>query len=264
MAGAFLYNNLVMSAVSVTAPNAVAGAGVSNLLDPQPRRRMRALLDPAILVDLGSVVAIDCVAIISTNATDIAVYSVKLSTVDPTGAAGDAWDTGAVSADTGSDANGNIVVVRSAGPAFGRYLLVQLQDGTLTDIDVGFLAVGALWRMTRAQAYGFREGRLVLDQRERNPLTGAEFPVPALRNPRFTAFAVQHTTDAEWRAQGRAMLDRLGGVGDALWIPDTGLSQAELNRRAIWGAAAQPGDDFGAERANFVGWSQAWRLIERG
>jgi hypothetical protein len=264
MAGAFLSQNLVTSAVSVSATTAEASAGVSNLLDPQPRLRMRCLVGAAILVDFGGQRSVDCVAAISTNATAAALVRVRLSTTDPTGAAGDAWDSGTIPADTRVEANGNIVVVRTAGAVAGRYLLIEILDGSRAYIDVGHLAVGALWRLSRAQSYGFREGRLMLDQRERNAFTGAEFPVAALFNPRFTVFAVQNLGRTEIEAQHRDMLRLLGAVGDALWIPEVTLSQSELNRRAIWGAAAQPGDDAAAERVNFIGWSRAWRLIERG
>jgi hypothetical protein len=271
MAGAFLYDNLVAGAASVAVNGTLGGLSeatpASNLLDPQPRLRVRAFLFPAwvqVLVDFGASRSMDCVAFISSNATASATARVRLSTADPTGLAGDAWDTGSLPGDTAADANGNIVVVRAAGLATGRYLLADIIDGTIDFMDLGLLVAGPLWRLSRAQSYGLREGRIILDQRDRNPFTGAEFPVPALFNPRFAAFAVQNMRGSEIVGDQRAMVRKLGAVRDALWIPDTGLSRFEMNRRAIWGAAAQPGDDVGAERVNFPGWSQAWRLIERG
>jgi hypothetical protein len=33
-----------------------------------------------------------------------------------------------------------------------------------------------LWRLQRGTAYGIREGRVMLDRRDRNPHTAAEFP----------------------------------------------------------------------------------------
>lgn len=265
MAGAFLVDNLVTSAVSVAAPGAVETAGVSCLLDPQPRLRMRCMgANAQVLVDFGGARAVDCVAFISTNVTGGAAYRVRLSTTDATGVAGDAWDTGVVAASTDAEAGGNVVVVRTSGTASGRYLLVDLADGALPYIDIGVLAAGALWRLTRAQSYGYREGRVILDRRERNEITGAEFPVPALLNPRFAAFQVALLGRGEIENEQRQMLRQLGAVRDALWIPEIALSQAELNRRSIWGAAAQPGEDAGPQRPVFQGWTRAWRLVERG
>jgi hypothetical protein len=273
MPGAFLFNNLVPGAASVVVnPDPLGGLSaatpVSNLLDPQPRLRVRTILSPAfmrVLVDFGRARSLDCVAAISSTAGSTATVRVRLSMSDPTGIAGEIWDTGlAGAADTGPDANGNIVVVRAGGVVSGQYLLVDIVDGTQDLFDLGLLVAGELWRLSRAQSYGFREGRLMLDQRERNAFTGAEFPVPALFNPRFAAFAVQNLGSTEIRTQQRTMLRLLGAVQDALWIPDLSLSRFEMNRRAIWGAAAQPGDDAGPERVKFIGWLQAWRLVERG
>lgn len=264
MAGAFLYDNLLLSAASVQAPAAIASAPVGNLLDPQPRIRMRCVgVSAGVLIDLGGTRSVDCVAFISTTVGASAIVRVRVSTTDITGAAGDAWDSGILAASTGEEANGNVVVVRSAGTVSGRYVLAELADGALTTVDVGCVAVGALWRMTRAQAYGYSEGRVIADARDVNPLTRAEFPAPALMNPRFSAFqvAVMPSADAN---TGREMRRRLGGVGDALWIPDLGLTQAEMNNRSIWGGVYAPGADAAHVRPVFPGWTAAWRLIERG
>jgi hypothetical protein len=57
-------------------------------------------------------------------------------------------------------------------------------------MDIGLLVAGQLWRLQRGTAYGIREGRVMLDRRDRNPYTGAEFPVPAIVNPRMAAFTL--------------------------------------------------------------------------
>jgi hypothetical protein len=88
--------------------------------------------------------------------------------------------------------------------------------------------------------------------------------VPALLNPRFTAFQVQVMPRADAEGPAREMRRRLGAVRDGLWIPDLSLSQAERNKRSIWGAAFQPGADAAHVRPAFPGWTQSWRLIERG
>lgn len=40
-------------------------------------------------------------------------------------------------------------------------------------------------------------------------------------------------TRTEATGVARSMLDALGGAGDVLWVPETSLSQSELNRRCI-------------------------------
>ena len=98
---------------------------------------------------------------------------------------------------------------------------------------------------------------------DRNPLTGAEFPVPALANPRITRFTLPLLTNAEIRAQHRAMVAALGAAGDALWIPDTGLTLGELNVRCVWGGIAASGDEAVAVRDHPAANSRSFRIVER-
>ena len=176
--------------------------------------------------------------------------------------AGIAHDTGAVAASTGDEANGNVVLLRS-GAATARYLLVDVADASLPAIDIGILAAGPLWRLARGMAYGVREGRVVLDQRDRNPLTGAEFVVPALANPRFAGFTLPALSRAEATDAHRDLVRRLGAARDALWIPETGDARAEMNRRVIWGAVNQPGEEAAAARGSFPLLNRAFRIVER-
>ena len=112
-------------------------------------------------------------------------------------------------------------------------------------------------------AYGVTEGRLMLDRRVRNLLTGAEFQVPALAKPRITRFTLPLLTNSEIRAQHRAIVAAPGAAGDALWIPDTGLALSELNVRCLWGAVAASGDEAVAARAHLATNSRGFRIVER-
>jgi hypothetical protein len=173
-----------------------------------------------------------------------------------------AHDSGVLAAATDGAFQGNVVLLR-ASAATGRWLLVDVAAPGAALIDIGRLVAGPLWRVSRAVAYGVQEGRETLDRRDRNPLTGAEFPVPALANPRVARFTLPLLTAAEIRTQHRALLAALGGAGEALWIPETGLSLAELNARSIWGAVAAPGEEALAIRDSPAGTSRSFRITER-
>jgi hypothetical protein len=173
-----------------------------------------------------------------------------------------AHDSGILLAHTGYEANGNVVLIRS-GAATARYLLLDVADASLATIDIGLLVAGPLWRLARGMAYGVREGRLILDQRDRNPLTGAKFVVPALANPRFAAFTLPALSRAEATEAHRNLVRRLGAARDALWIPETGDTRAETNHHAIWGAVNQPGQDTAATRGSFPLLNRAFRIVER-
>jgi hypothetical protein len=167
-----------------------------------------------------------------------------------------------IKAEAQDESQGNIVLVLPA-PVTARYLRIDLTDGAAAFVDIGLLVAGQLWRLQRGTAYGIREGRVMLDRRDRNPYTGAEFPVPAIINPRFAAFTLPALSLTEARNQHRDLLRRLGAAGDALWITELGDTLAERNRCAIWGAVNAPGEEASASRDNFPFTARAVRMVER-
>jgi len=267
MAGAILYANLVTLGVGLNVFSAVEGSA-SCLLDPQPSNRARWAGGAAtVLIDFGGPRPIDGVAALSTTLGvwgSLSVVRLRLSTVDATGEAGDAWDTGTVPTETNTDNLGNLVLVRAAGPVTARYLLLQVIDGSAPLIDIGLVVAGALWRMSQAPSYGYAEGRMALDTRATNGFTGAQFPVPARLNPRAMLWKNDMLSRAEGTGALRALTARVGAARDVLWVPDTGLSQAELNARSLWGPVGKPGDLMGAVRTAFPGWTRNWDMVERG
>ena len=80
----------------------------------------------------------------------------------------------------------------------------------------------------------------MLDRRNRNPYTSAEFHVPAMVNPRMAAFTLPALSTIEARNEHRDMLRRLGAGRDMLWIAELSESMAARNHRAIWGGAERP------------------------
>jgi hypothetical protein len=171
-------------------------------------------------------------------------------------------DTGTIAAEAEAANQGNVIMTLPA-PAVGRILRIDIENPTATFTDIGVLAAGQLWRVLRGTAYGIREGRVMLDRRDRNPFTGAEFPVPAIANPRLAAFTLPSLSVAEARGQHRVLLAALGAAGDALWIAELNDTMAERNRRAIWGAVNAPGEDAAISRDNLPLSSRAFRIQER-
>jgi hypothetical protein len=171
-------------------------------------------------------------------------------------------DTGTIAAEA-EDANQGNVILTLPAPALGRYLRIDITNPTAAFTDIGVLAAGGLWRLLRGTAYGIREGRVMLDRRDRNPFTGAEFPVPAIANPRMAAFTLPSLSTSEARNQHRALVRLLGAAGDALWIAELNDTLAERNRRAIWGGVNVPGEDAAVSRDSFPLSSRAFRVTER-
>lgn len=149
------------------------------------------------------------------------------------------------------------------GAPVGRYLQIDITDPSRAAIDIGILAVGELLRPRIGMLYGMAEGRRILDRSDRNPFTGSQFRVRALGNPRRMRFTQTLMTQGDALAAWRDMIERLGAAGDALWIPELADDPAEMNRRSIWGAVAQPGNDMLAERTDWARLTRSFDIEER-
>ena len=119
-----------------------------------------------ITADLGAEVPVDCVALISTTLGAGAMVQARLANVANFSVT--LADTGPVNAEAQDESQGNVVLVLPA-PVTARYLRVDLTDGAAPYMDIGLLVAGQLWRLQRGTAYGIREGRVMLDRRDRNP-----------------------------------------------------------------------------------------------
>ena len=171
-------------------------------------------------------------------------------------------DTGIIAAEA-EDANQGNVILTLAAPALGRFLRIDIDNPAAAYTDIGVLVAGALWRTERSIAYGIEEGRLMLDRRDRNSFTGAEFPVPAIFNPRYARFTLPVLSDAEVKTAHRALVRQLGAAGDGLVIPDIADGLAERNRRALWGALNEPGGNSGTIMTAFNINERSFLVTER-
>lgn len=268
MASAFMWDDKVRAAAlgSISGDDAVGSLPLTNLQDPQPRIRTRwrqeDISNPiGIIADFGASTTIQCVALICTSlsaATTIRWYVGD----DPTFATYDFF-SGAISWTPAAADNGNFIGIDTTGGS-GRYLLVEISlNIAQTEADIGLLRAGPIWVPGRAYSYGISEGRVMLDRRDVNPLTGAHFPVTAPFNPRRATFGLDLLSGAEAIGQHRQLLDTLGAAGDLLWIPDTGLSLAERNRRSIWGPVNAPGEMAGLTHRAPGAFNRSFSITER-
>ena len=106
----------------------------------------------SLLVDFGGSRTIGAVLLAGTNLTPAATWRVRLSTVDATGNAGNAFDSGTVSAAV--DPRFRLALLVLPTDATGRYLKVDLSDASLPWLEAGRLAALKLWRPRRNFAFG--------------------------------------------------------------------------------------------------------------
>ena len=207
----------------------IATVRITNLQYPQPRLRARLMGSAAtITADLGAEVPVDCVAPISKTLGAGAMVKTQLSNVANFRLT--LADIGLLNAEAQDESRGNVVLVFLA-PVTARYLRIDLTDGTAPYMEIRLLVAVQLWRPQRGTAYGIRDGGVMLDRRDQNPYTGAEFPVPAIVNPGMAAFTLPALSTAKARNQHRDILRCLGAARDRCgsrnspiaWRSETGV-----------------------------------------
>jgi len=117
-----------------------------------PWRTQPGVTSASVLVDFGASKTIGAVMLAGVNLSAAATWRVRLSTVDATGAAGNAYDSGSVSA--GVDVRFRMALRVTASDVTGRYLKVDLSDASLPYIEAGRLAALRLWRPQRNFSFG--------------------------------------------------------------------------------------------------------------
>ena len=141
MPGAFLQQDRVSTGSVASAQATIATMPITNLQDPQPRRRARLMGSSAtVTADLGAEVPVDCVALISTTLGAGVLVQARLSNVANFSVT--LADTGVLNAEAQDEGLGNVVLVFPA-PVTARYLRVDLTDRAAPYIDSGCLLRGS-------------------------------------------------------------------------------------------------------------------------
>jgi|GEM_PF-1525113 hypothetical protein len=265
MAGAFGYQDHMRSGVAVSV---VLGAVVDTmpaeyLSDPQPGIRARFLPASGSLTlqfDFGRTVTIGLVALVNTTLDGGETVRVQLNDSDPTFATGTISNTAHAAAGA-ADTRGAVICLLPAAIA-ARYMRVLITNIAGAVLDIGSLAAMATLRMERGEEYGGREGRTYLGASDANPFTGASFRVAGLGNPRQVEFALPSIRQHEAPAF-QALFATLSAADDVVYVPEVTLSQADLNRRSIYGPMASPTAQLGLTRTNFAFSRFAFVLTER-
>jgi len=149
LAKAALIARNLADAGTVSASSTIGTLLAANLQTPHLARVWRSATELTscwVLVDLGASTSVDFVALMATVLSGTATYRLRISTVDATGAAGDAYDSTATDADL--DQHYPHLVLPLAAPVTGRYVRIDLADGAPTQFEAGRLIVGALYRPT--------------------------------------------------------------------------------------------------------------------
>jgi hypothetical protein len=124
-----------------------------------------------VLADFGATQSIGWTALAGLNLTAVSTVRVRLSTVDATGEAGDAYDSGVLDPSGVTPAYRLFAHLLPGSPS-GRYLRVDLADAALSYIEAGRWWAGTLLQPERSYTYGNR--RHARDLGERNLSEGGQ------------------------------------------------------------------------------------------
>lgn len=213
----------------------VTGTPASAVLDQQLAARWRSApgISTWLLVDIGAQRQIDTVAILATNLSDAATWRIRISTTDATGAAGDAHDSGTITAGADPLFGGAAIYLLQASPVTGRYVRLDLADATLPYLEVGRLVAGRRWRFARNFRLGWTV-EAVDDAQIATTWGGAEWR-DARSVRRRVRVELPAITRAEYEVEAQALL-RAGAGRDVLLILDQ--DSAWLPRDSVFGRLA--------------------------
>lgn len=145
-----------MGAVSASSQEILMPA--ATLLQTDVERRWRSKSNSSFVVaDLLAIRTLDTVLLRGLTVTPQAVFRVRLSTSDASGAAGDVYDSGEIdSASSAFDAEyGALAVILSSGLA-ARYVRIDLEDPLATFVEAGRLIICKRTEFEYNFAYGWR------------------------------------------------------------------------------------------------------------
>ena len=149
-----------LDAAVLSSDSAVPSLPVTNLQHPSLSRRWYTIAgvnSAYVLVDLGSALACDLIALFGANCTAAATLRIRASTSDPTAITGDLHDSGAL-AGIASTTYGSVIHVLAASVA-ARYWRLDIADASLADnLRIGRAWLGPAWRPTVNRLYPWEIG----------------------------------------------------------------------------------------------------------
>ena len=257
----FLYADKSRTAV-VSSSGTLGELGVDRLADPQPYHRMR--LDGAsanFTMDLGEVLQLDVLSLVSTTlfaGSDIRVW---VSDSDPTATGSLTYDSGTLAGVTDEKWLGQVVMIAPAAIA-GRYVRWDLTVPSGNAIDVGLAPVGLSWRPTYNRSYGAQFGYQDYGTRDGNPRTGGVFgvegPKSRLHNISFSSL------DPDEIDGYVTEMDILVGVhGDILFVPTVDATAIKRAQKSVWGGFSAVGQPRVSTATNFRQHVRAYQIVER-
>jgi hypothetical protein len=206
---------------TVTASSQLLLAPVRNLLEPNVKRKWKSnTTDDYILVDLGSVMAFDAVALMGVVGN---TNRFRYSTADATGASGDVWDSGIHA----TDPSYGQAIDLHGGPA--RYIRIDLNAPIAN--EAGRIVITLCHQFQTNFSYGWQ--RKWVDPSLITKTRGGQTQVSNMPTYRSIQATFNNIPVDELYGDIETM-DRVNGLKkDVLFITDP--ASANLPRDTLWG-----------------------------
>lgn len=227
------WNNLA-DAGAISASSFVMLTPPTILQNPHVARKWRGVAGAAeyLIIDLGSVVSIDCVALMGVNLTPVGLTRIRASTGDSSGLDGSAYDSDPAGASAGRvNPRYPSLVELLPVAVLARFVRIDLEQPGAAFIEAGRLFIGLTEQFKINFGYGWNRG-----WNDRSRITesrGGQSYVD-----RDNAYRTLDMTfgfvDAAQRYGLIEDIDQLNGKHtDVLMITDP--TSAQLGRDSIWG-----------------------------
>jgi hypothetical protein len=226
-------NLIDLTTTTVTASGALASAPASYLQNPHVGKKWRDNATATfVLADLGSLQSIDTVMLAGLSGTN-PTLRVRLSTVDPTGAAGNAHDSGSISGIPYYDSSYQLFVYLLTASASARYVRVDISEAAVPYIEAGRWFAGVRNIFDTNYMPGW----------QRNVVRGSVDVIgvggQTFVDLRKGHIVTQATFDFLLETERTTFIDEIAttvmniGHKDMLWLPDP--ASTNLSRDSIWG-----------------------------
>lgn len=239
------YINLA-DAATITATSQLLLAPVSNVTDPNVKRKWRSnTTDDSILIDLGAVTPFEAVAVMGLTGNTVRF---RYSTSDATGVTGDVYDSGIVSI---NQAYAQAVVVQAVN---ARYVLITISASVFC--EAGRVAIMPLHQFGTNFTYGWQ--RKWIDTSVPTKTVGGQTQI--YNKPIYRAVQATFNDIPATELYGDIEdMDRINGLRtDVLFITDP--ASTNLPRDCVWGLMTS----LGANTQQYFGrFSKTYNIEER-
>lgn len=228
-------SNLADSAIISAAASTITSLPPANLKEPDIQRIWRSggSTGDALIIDLGGQETFGMVALVNTNLDDDDTIHVRVSTSDPTGQDGNAYNSGVFAAAVDPAFS---MFVHFIEPAVtGRYIRIGATVSN-SPWEAGRLVVAPTWEPSRHFSFGWEQGRQ--DHSRRAFSLGMNLLIDRLPRQKLWRFTLFGLTEAEVDDEIEP-LNRLNGASQDIFICRD-MTASNLGKVSIWGLLDEP------------------------